>query len=158
MYIFSIVVAKIWTLDNISKKIKILCGTCGVHLYPPYHIFASSFFLTSSTRDLLGSYAFPKRVHVPKLEPIVTNYIVNVPYCVFYHIYGNFLMVLIKNSTNLEPFILIKFYHMMEIFGWGSSTSPLLDRDVALRWISLYLVLSSWVHTFDRLSFGVNIL
>jgi hypothetical protein len=47
-----------------------------VDLYPSPHGLASSFFLTGSTRDFWGSHTLPRRVHVPKLELIVTTHIV----------------------------------------------------------------------------------
>jgi hypothetical protein len=57
-----------------------------------------------------------------------------VPHCDFHRIDGNLLLVLLEHWIDLEGYILMEPLlfmasdRLMEVFGWGSLTSPWLDN------------------------------
>jgi hypothetical protein len=50
----------------------------------------------------------------------------------------------------MKPLLFIAFDHLMEIFGWGSLTSPWLDGDYACYLVVfshvLALLITPWLH------------
>jgi hypothetical protein len=56
-----------------------------------------------------------------------------VPHCDFHHIDGDLQLVPLEHWTDLggyifmEPFLFMALDYLMEVFGWGSLTSPWLD-------------------------------
>jgi hypothetical protein len=79
-----------------------------------------------------------------------------VPSCDFHHIDGDSLLVLLEHWTELGGFIFMESlffmasYHLMEMFGWGSLTSPWLDGDCACCLVVfshvLALLITPWLH------------
>jgi hypothetical protein len=62
---------------------------------------------------------------------------------------GNLLLVPWSYCTDLGGFIFMASYHLMEVFGWGSLTSPWLDDCACCLVVFphvLALLITPWLH------------